>query len=73
MGEINRSIEKMSLTTTTPTIKDETASATTTTTTKTERRGSDWTVSTEGYGSMMSITSDQMSSRRESELSMVSK
>ena len=71
MGEINRSIEKMSLTTTTPTIKDETASATTTT--KTERRGSDWTVSTEGYGSMMSITSDQMSSRRESELSMVSK
>jgi hypothetical protein len=53
MGEINSSIEKMSLTATT---SDAT---TTTTTATTERRDSDWT---EGYGSMSS-KSDPMSSR----------
>jgi hypothetical protein len=54
MGEINSSIEKMSLTATT-----SDATTTTTTTATTERRDSDWT---EGYGSMSS-KSDPMSSR----------
>ncbi len=69
LGEINRSIEKMSLTTTTTTDDATTSKSTLTATTTTQRRDSDWTVSTEGYGSMKS---DQMSSRRGSAFSSLS-
>ena len=72
MVDINSSIEKMSLTSSTAATTDAATTATTTSTAATtmadERRGSDWT---EGYGSM-SIKSDQASSRRGSELSTLS-
>ena len=73
MGDINSSIEKMSLTSTAATTDAATTTTTlaatpATATSADERRGSDWT---EGYGSM-SIKSDQASSRRGSELSTLS-
>ena len=66
VGEINRSIEKMTLGNQTPvqpsTINDKTDQH--------YRRDSNWTSSTEGYGSMKS-DGTQVASRRESELSQV--
>ncbi len=70
IGEINRSIEKMSLGAATTT-----AAATTTITQPQYRRDSDWTNSTEGYGSMRSSnvnTGTNHNSRRCSEVSGMS-
>ena len=78
MGEINRSIEKMSLgDTCTGSVKQPEVAKTrgmghvgpqTSMMLQNTRRDSSWTVSTEGYGSMRSNTS---ASRRCSELSQV--
>ena len=78
MGEIHRSIEKMSLTSTTTTTTTEKITTQkppiTTTTTKllapSQRRDSNWTGSEEGYGSMKS--EDLISSRRGSAFSSLS-
>ena len=75
MGEINRSIEKMSLgecggngTARVPEVGKTRGGPQTQTMLQNNRRDSSWTVSTEGYGSMRSNTS---ASRRFSELSQV--
>ena len=76
MGEINRSIEKMSLGDMSGSLKPSSdvkrnmgpAPGPTSLMTNSNRRDSAWTVSTEGYGSMRSNTS---ASRRCSELSQV--
>ena len=68
MGEINRSIEKMSLGDGTSGVKGLTDSKGRGVMMGNMRRDSSWTVSTEGYGSMRSNTS---ASRRCSELSQV--
>ena len=74
MGEINRSIEKMSLGDMSGSLKPSSdvkrnmGPGPTSLMTNTNRRDSAWTVSTEGYGSMRSNTS---ASRRCSELSQV--
>ena len=68
MGEINRSIEKMSLGDGTSGVKGLTESKGRGVMMGNMRRDSSWTVSTEGYGSMRSNTS---ASRRCSELSQV--
>ena len=76
MGEINRSIEKMSLGETcggngnprVPEVGKTRGGPQSQTLLQNNRRDSSWTVSTEGYGSMRSNTS---ASRRCSELSQV--
>ena len=68
MGEINRSIEKMSLGDGSSGVKGLTDSKSRGVMMGNMRRDSSWTVSTEGYGSMRSNTS---ASRRCSELSQV--
>ena len=68
MGEINRSIEKMSLGDGSSGVKGLTDSESRGVMMGNMRRDSSWTVSTEGYGSMRSNTS---ASRRCSELSQV--
>ena len=69
MGEINRSIEKMSLGDGSTAVKGMTESKGRGLMMGNMRRDSSWTVSTEGYGSMRSNTS---ASRRCSELSQMS-
>ena len=75
MGEINRSIEKMSIGESGTMVKPMQGTKNrgmgpqTTTMMQNNRRDSNWTVSTEGYGSMRSNTS---ASRRCSEISQVS-
>ena len=75
MGEINRSIEKMSIGESGTMVKSVQNNKSrgmgpqTTTMMQNNRRDSNWTVSTEGYGSMRSNTS---ASRRCSEISQVS-
>ncbi len=82
MGDINRSIEKMTLAATTTTMSNGGAVAkvkakTTTTTTTTNRRDSDWNSSSvsnedQGYGSMKSDVPHHNNSRRCSDLSNAS-
>lgn len=75
MGEINRSIEKMSIGESGTMVKPMQGTKSKgmgpqpTTMMQNNRRDSNWTVSTEGYGSMRSNTS---ASRRCSEISQVS-
>ena len=76
MGEINRSIEKMSIGDSgsmakpMPGQKHRGMAPQTTTMMQNNRRDSNWTVSTEGYGSMRS--GNTSASRRCSEISQVS-